>query len=84
MSRNRPKRIFCLSLPGLFFLIVAVAFQRQIVRAAKLEHAAAPAPYFPHGAPWTEDIGHAPLDPQSSAIINWLANAGGWGHGNRM
>jgi serine/threonine-protein kinase len=51
------------------------------VRAAKLEHTAPPAPYFPPGAVWTQDVSHAPLDPQSSAMINWLADAGGWGRG---
>jgi serine/threonine-protein kinase len=51
------------------------------VKAARLEHAVAPAPYFPAGAIWTKDISHAPLDPQSSTIIAWLADAGGWGFG---
>ena len=54
------------------------------VRAAKLEHAVAPAPYFPPGSIWAQDISHAPLDPQSSTMINWLADAGGWGHNNKM
>jgi serine/threonine-protein kinase len=54
------------------------------VRAAKLEHIVPPAPYFPPGSVWTQDISHAPLDPQSSTIINWLADAGGWGNNNRM
>jgi serine/threonine-protein kinase len=54
------------------------------VSAAKQEHAAAPANYFPASAIWTQDISHAPLDPQSSAIITWLADAGGWGNNNRM
>ena len=53
------------------------------VRAAKLEHIVAPAPYFPPGSIWTQDISQAPLDPQSSTMINWLADAGGWGN-NRM
>ena len=51
------------------------------VRAARLEQVPAIAPYFPPGAIWTQDISHAPVDPQSSTIINWLADAGGWGHG---
>jgi serine/threonine-protein kinase len=54
------------------------------VRAAKLEHIVAPAPYFPPGSIWTQDISHASLDPQSSTMINWLADAGGWGHNNKM
>ncbi len=53
------------------------------VRAARLEKAVAPVPYFPAGAIWTKDISHAAVDPQSSTIIAWLADAGGWGN-NRM
>jgi serine/threonine-protein kinase len=51
------------------------------VKAAKLEHIVAPATYFPSGSIWTQDISHAPLDPQSSTMIAWLADAGGWGFG---
>jgi serine/threonine-protein kinase len=54
------------------------------VKAAKMEHAAVSAPYFPAGAIWTQDISHAALDPQSSTMISWLADAGGWGNNNRM
>src|SRR5580658_842227 len=54
------------------------------VRAAKQEHIVPPAPYFPPGAIWTQDISHAPVDPESSTIIGWLADAGGWGNNNRM
>lgn len=54
------------------------------VRAARLEHVSAPGLYFPPGSVWTQDVSHAPLDPQSTTIINWLANAGGWGNQNRM
>src|SRR5271157_9011 len=60
------------------------AFSSSKVRAARVEHAVAPAPYFPPGAVWTQDISHAPLDPQSSAIISRLADAGGWGNNNKM
>ena len=38
-------------------------------------------PYFPQGAIWTQDVTHAAVDPRSSAIITWLADAGGWGLG---
>lgn len=59
-----------------------VVHERNIkVRAARLEHVIPPAPYFPPGAIWTQDISHAPLDPQSSAMISWLTHAGGWGLG---
>jgi hypothetical protein len=51
------------------------------VKAAKMEHTATTAPYFPTGAPWTQDISHAPLDPNSDKIITWLASVGGWGFG---
>ena len=51
------------------------------VSAAKLADIAPPAPYFPPGSIWTKDISHAPLDPNSSTMISWLADAGGWGHG---
>jgi hypothetical protein len=51
------------------------------VSAARVGHLAPPLPYFPPGSIWTEDISHAPLDPQSSATISWLAAAGGWGNG---
>lgn len=57
---------------------------RSEVKAARLEHITPPAAYFPPGSPWTQDISHASVDPQSSAMIAWLANAGGWGHNNRM
>jgi hypothetical protein len=54
------------------------------VRAAKLANIVPPGPYFPPGAIWTQDISHAPLDPRSSTIIAWLADAGGWGNNNKM
>jgi serine/threonine-protein kinase len=40
-------------------------------------------PYFPADAPWYQDISTAPVDSESTAVINWLAGAGGWG-GGRM
>jgi serine/threonine-protein kinase len=54
------------------------------VRAAKLKHLVPPAPYFPPGSIWTQDVSHAPLDPQSSTMIAWLEDAGGWGNDNKM
>ena len=66
---------------------MAIALSRAFgvkVRAAKLENVVAPAPYFPPGAIWTQDVSHAPLDPHSAAMIAWLVDAGGWGHNNRM
>jgi len=49
------------------------------VKAAKLAGSATTAPYFPPAAPWTQDISHAPLNPNSDKIITWLASVGGWG-----
>jgi hypothetical protein len=68
---------------GVGTIVAGLALHHRIVRvrAARLEHIAAPLPYFPPAAIWTQDISHAPLDPQSSATIAWLANAGGWGLG---
>lgn len=51
------------------------------VRAARLDHVVPPAPYFPPGAVWTQDVSHASLDPLSAAMIATLAKAGGWGYG---
>jgi len=64
-------------------MVTAVSIGMRVVhaRAERLGHVVAPAPYFPVGSPWTQDISHAALDPHSDAIIEWLANAGGWGRG---
>jgi serine/threonine-protein kinase len=37
-------------------------------------------PYFPADSPWYQDISAAPLDAESSLVINWL-NSVGWGGG---
>ena len=68
---------------GICTLVTALAIRVHIVnvRAARLEHIVPPAPYFPSGSTWTQDVSHEPADPQSSNIINWLADAGGWGRG---
>ena len=80
-----PKAVL-ISILGVGAILIGFAFHNNIVkvRAAKLEHIVPPAPYFPPGAIWTQDIRHAPLDPQSSTMIAWLADAGGWGHNNRV
>jgi serine/threonine-protein kinase len=79
---NHSKVLF-ISLLGIGAITTGYGLHSHIVhvRAAKLDHIDAPAPYFPPGAIWTQDISHAPLDPQSSTIIAWLADAGGWGTG---
>jgi len=68
---------------GVSTILVASAIHSHIlkVRAAKLENLAPPAPYFPPGSIWTRDVSQEPADPQSAAIIGWLARAGGWGQG---
>jgi len=79
-------KVKIVTIVGIGALIAGLAFHSHIVRvkAARLDHVVAPVPYFPPGAIWRQDISHEPLDPQSSAIIAWLADAGGWGHNNRM
>ena len=80
------KRQLLISILGVGAIVTGYGLHNHIVkvRAAKLEHIAAPAAYFPPGSIWTQDVSHARLDPQSGAIIAWLADAGGWGHNNRM
>lgn len=81
---NVPKTILSIAITGVLLLTIGIAVERQIVSAARVQHAVAPTPYFPPGSPWTQDISHAPLDPQSDDMIGWLAAAGGWGNGNKM
>jgi serine/threonine-protein kinase len=79
---NRKSLLFvCLFGLGAILTVFTVHHHIDSVRAAKLEHVVAPAPYFPAGAIWTQDVSKAPLDAHSSAIIGWLAEAGGWGSG---
>lgn len=76
-------RMLLITVLGIGTIVGGLAFRYHIVRvrAEKLAHVVPPAPYFPLGSIWTQDISRAPLDPQSSTMINWLADAGGWGHG---
>ena len=82
----KPLKTLVISLVGIAAILAGYGLHNHIVKvkAARMEHAAAPAAYFPAGSIWTQDISHAPLDPQSSTIIAWLADAGGWGNNNRM
>ena len=82
----RKNLLLAIALLGIGAIVTTLALHNHIVkvRAARLDHAIPPAPYFPPGSIWTQDISHAPVDPQSDAIISWLADAGGWGHGNKM
>jgi len=77
------RRILLISAVGMAAIVAIYGLHDHTirVRAARLDHVTAPLRYFPPGSAWTQDISHAPLDPQSSAIIDWLASAGGWGHG---
>lgn len=79
-----PKRLLYIAIFGVLAAFIALTAQRWIVRAERVQHAVAPAPYFPPGAIWTQDISKAPVDPQSQAIIDWLADNGGWGFHNRF
>jgi cellulose synthase/poly-beta-1,6-N-acetylglucosamine synthase-like glycosyltransferase len=80
------KNTLFISVLGIGAIVTGLAIHYHIVnvKAAKLEHVVPPAPYFPPGAIWTQDVSHAPVDPNSSEIIAWLADAGGWGNNNRM
>jgi serine/threonine-protein kinase len=80
------KNVLLFVLLGVGAVVSGFVYHNRIVkvRAARLENVVAPAPYFPPGAIWTQDVSHAPLDPQSSAMIAWLSDAGGWGHNNKM
>ena len=74
-------RVVSISFLGIVVMVTGFALVTHIVKAAKTEHIAAPAPLFPPGSVWTQDISHAPVDPQSATMINWLDSAGGWGFG---
>jgi hypothetical protein len=79
-------KVLFISILGIGAILVGYGLHDHIVKvkAARLEHAVAPAAYFPSGAIWTQNVSHAPVDPHSSTIISWLAGAGGWGNNNRM
>jgi serine/threonine-protein kinase len=84
---NPKRNLLFIAVLGTVAAVAGFVYYHHIVqvKAAKLEHGGpGPAPYFPPGAVWTEDVSHAPLDPQSGTIIKWLADAGGWGTNNRF
>lgn len=80
------KKQLLISMLGIGAIVTGYALHNHIVKvkAARVEHATESPAYFPPGSVWTQDVSHAPLDPQSDAMIAWLAGAGGWGHNNRM
>src|ERR1035437_8736881 len=65
------KNVLFVSVLGIGAIVAGLAIHNHIVnvRAAKLEHIVPPAPYFPTGAIWTQEVSNTPVDPQSSAII---------------
>ena len=77
------RRALFISVLGIGGVVTGLALHACAVkgRAARLARVVAPAPYFPAGSIWTQDVSHAPLDPESSRMIDWLAGAGGWGTG---
>jgi hypothetical protein len=77
------RKTLAISLLGIAVILTGYILHNRIakVKAAKLQHITAPASYFPPQSIWTQDVSHAPLDPQSSTIIAWLKDAGGWGNG---
>ena len=67
---------------GVFSAGFAIRYHIVKIRMDRLRHVAAPATYFPAGSIWTQDVSQVPVDPESSARINWLATQnGGWGTG---
>jgi len=74
-------RVVSISFLGIVVIVTGFALVTHIVNAARTEHSASQPPLFPPGSIWTQDISHAPLDPQSTTMINWLADQGGWGFG---
>jgi hypothetical protein len=76
-------KVLLVSIVAIGAVVGGFAYHYRIakVSAARIQKAVPPAPYFPAGAIWTQDVSHAPLDPQSSDMIDFLAGAGGWGHG---
>jgi len=80
------KRQLLISTLGVAAILTGYGLHNHIVKvkAAKVEHAAALPTYFPPSSVWTQDVSHARLDPQSDTIIAWLADAGGWGHNNKV
>lgn len=71
------------SVLGIGAVVAGFGLHTHIVKAnaAKLERTPTTSAYFPIGSPWTQDISHAPLDPNSAKTIGWLASVGGWGFG---
>ncbi len=82
MATDR-KDVLIISIVVFAAIAVGLALRSRTItaRAARLDHVGVSAPYFPPGAVWTQDVSHAPLDPNSATMIATLAKAGGWGDG---
>lgn len=78
----RPRRVV-LALLGVIAVVALLHAYRAKERAERLSRVGPIASYFPPGASWSRDVRDAAVDPESSAMIGWLADAGGWG-GGRM
>jgi len=84
---NPKRNLLIVAVLGTVAAVAGFVYYHHIVqvKAAKLERGGpGPAPYFPPGAVWTQDVSHAPLDPQSGTMIQWLAENGGWGNNNKF
>lgn len=57
------------------------AFVAFVAVFASLLSAAASLPEFPPNAVWSRDVSQAPLNPNSTAMLNHLQSLGGWGTG---
>jgi serine/threonine-protein kinase len=68
---------------GAVVFTAALVLQLQSVRARENRLHSVPPPirYFPAQSVWTTSIRSAPVDPESSSILDWLEHAGGWGTG---
>jgi serine/threonine-protein kinase len=68
---------------GVVALATALAFRIHSVsaRAARINSVPPPAQYFPAGSIWTKNVSNDPVDPESTNMVDWLADAGGWGGG---
>jgi hypothetical protein len=78
MTNSKALLLFVL---GIGAIASSFVLHTRSVRTARLEHARPPERYFPPGTIWTHDASRDPLDPNSSTMINWLEDSGGWGTG---
>ena len=58
-----------------------IAFGASILLASHIG-AQSPIPQVPADSVWRQDITDAPVAADSSTVITWLSNQGGWGYGS--